>query len=403
MSTSAQRTASRPQGQAGSALSGSSPPSIASVSPATAARNTTVSLVITGSYFQPGQTGVVIRNASGSILNTTTITDISTTRINATIRVPPGAWIGNYNVNITTLDGGSVPGTGRFAVTRFPAPAITTVSPASASRNTTVSFTITGSNFQPGLTSIVFRNASGAIGIVPDISGITATGITGFISIPANAPAGAWNVNITTADGGSVPGTGRFSVTAYPAPAITTISPASGNRNTTVCFTITGSNFQPGLTSVAFRNASGKILAVPAISSIAATSITGSIAIPANATAGAWNVNITTADGGSVPGTGKFTVNKYPAPAILTVTPQTVYRDTTATFEITGSNFEPGQTTVNLTRGSDTVILAVSSCNATVIRGTAALAGSTVTGLRDITVHTADGGNVTKIGAVTVL
>jgi hypothetical protein len=340
-------------------------PTITSITPTTGYRNSTVSYTIAGTNFVPGQTTVVFRNASGSILNPTVLTSVTTTSIKGTITIPSTAWTGAYNVNVRTLDGGSTPGTGMFLVAQ-PVPTITSITPASANRNTTVSYTIVGTNFRPGQTTVVFRRASGSILNSTVLTSVTTTSIKGTIVIPSNAWIGAYNVNISTIDGGSTPGTGMFTVAQLP-PTITSITPASALRNTTVSYTIVGTNFLPGQTSVVFRNASGSLLNSTVLTGVTATQIKGTITIPRTAWIGAYNVNISTKDGGSTPGTEKFAVIQ---PTITSITPTSGYWNTTVNFTIAGTNFIPEKTTVDFRNTSGVLASAnVISVTATQIKG----------------------------------
>ncbi len=109
-----------------------------------------------------------------------------------------------------------------------------------------------------------------------------------------------------------------FTVNPFPAPTIGTISPASGYRNTTVAFTLTGTNFEPGATTVTFLNQSanqsvaGQPPAVtemnPILFSVTSTQIVGNVSIPYNATLNLWKINVATVDGGTTSRPGAFTV-----------------------------------------------------------------------------------------------
>ena len=212
-----------------------------------------------------------------------------------------------------------------------------------------------------------------------------------------------YNVNISTLYGGSTPGTGRFTVTKL-APAITTITPVTSYRNATILYTIAGANFEPGTTTVIFRNATGTVLNDTSLISVTPAQIIGTIMVPPDAQVGAWNVNISTMYGGSTPGTGRFTVAKYPAMTVTSVTPGTIYRDTNVGFAIAGTNFEPGLSSVTFNRTAYGDIAAtVSSSTATMIRGTVTIPGAATNGSWNVIVSTADFGNVTKAAAVTVL
>jgi PKD repeat protein len=379
-----------------------SAPAITSITPATGARNATVTYTIVGTNFEPGLTNVTFKNATGYVLNGTVLTSVTATRITGTIMIPPTAWTGAYNVNISTVDGGSVPGTGKFTVAKYPAPAISSITPASGPRNAEIAYTIAGTNFEPGLTTVIFRNATGFALAGTTLTSVTPTRINGTITVPADALIGAYNVNVSTVDGGSVPGTGLFSVTKK-APAITAVTPASAPRNTTVAFSIAGSNFEPGTTTVVFRNASGTVLAVPAISSVTATRISGTITVPADALIGAYNVNVSTVDGGSVPGTGLFSVTKT-APAITAVAPASAWRNQTVSFTITGTNFEPNTTTVMIRNASGSAVneTTLTSVTTTRITGIVMVPPNAWIGAYNVNISTQYGGSTPGTGKFAV-
>ena len=74
--------------------------------------------------------------------------------------------------------------------------------------------------------------------------------------INATAPAGKWNLTVTTINGGtSLVKTSAMTVAQFPLPTITSVTYPPGNIDTTVLFTITGTNFQAaGKTNVTIYN-----------------------------------------------------------------------------------------------------------------------------------------------------
>jgi hypothetical protein len=168
-----------------------------------------------------------------------------------------------------------------------PPPATPTVSgftPASGQPGTSV--TITGTNLG-GATGVTFGGAFAAF-TVDSSTQITAT-------VPPNAVTG--RISVTTG-GGTAVSSGVFTVTlppASPAPAITSLSPASGTPGTPV--TIVGSHFS-GATAVAFNG----VAAVYNV--ISATQI--QTVVPAGAATGA--VTVTT-PGGTATSPSKFVVS----------------------------------------------------------------------------------------------
>jgi len=379
-------------------------PVITSFTPVTGTRNTTVQYSISGANFETGLTTVTFANASGTALKGNVVKTVTPTAINGTISIPADTEPGAYNVTVTTADGGSVTAADRFTVIRNAVPTITAVSPATAARNTTVNYRIAGTGFVPGLTTVTIQNASGSILNSHEMTGITPTAITGTVTIPATAWTGAYTVNVTTVDGGSSRGSELFTVIKNPAPVISAVAPPAGSLNTSVTYTITGSNFQPGLTTVRFMNASGDILDGNTVTDVTLSSITGKLAIPPTAWTGAYNVNISTVDGGFVPGTGMFTVIPFPGPTISSITPATMYRGNTIVFAIAGTNFQPDLTTVYLSKyRSADITTELTSVEPTMIRGMITVPSSAATGSWDLIIDTIDGGEVSDDAAVTVL
>jgi hypothetical protein len=274
-------------------------------------------------------------------------------------------------------------------------------------RNATVNYTITGTNFQPGNTEVTFRNASGSA--LNETSGagvwlVTPTKIYGSVVVPYSASSvGAWNSSVSTFDGGTVWKPAAFAVARFPAPTITSITPVSGFRNSTVSYTLVGTNFQPGLTTVDLSTpASGELNTT--IYSITSTRIIGGISFPSDAPTVAWKLNVTTLDGGKVSRAAAFTVNKVLPPAITTFAPATGYRGTTVSYIVNGNYFQPGgRTTVNLSQpGADEIQTTISSVYSSRIYGTVTIPSDAATGSWKVNVSTVDGGNRTLINAIRI-
>ena len=385
-------------------------PVIASVPTVSAYRNSTVPFTILGSNFEPGtgNTTVEFRNQSSGVIPTT-LTNVTSIRIDGTIAIPNNVNTGSWNVRVITADGGENTKINVFSIVNISRPAITAVTPATAwYRNATVPFLITGTNFQPGKTTISFNYPSNSTALNSTdgftVNTITATTINGTVVVPYNAPTGAWNVSVTTLDGGTIWKPSAFTVSRFPAPTILSISPVSGFRNTTVSYTITGTNFMPGQTTVVLSNTSSGELA-STVYSVTSTRITGAFEIPSTIPTGAWRLNVSTLDGGLASKPSAFTVNKLPVPAITSFTPSTAYRGTPVSFVINGNNFQPGGlTTVNLTKAGQTDIqTTLTSVFPTQITGTVTIPSDNTTGSWKVNVTTVDGGVGTKLNAIAVL
>jgi len=388
-------------------------PTIASVTPTTPwYRNASIKFLITGTNFQPGNTTVNFTYPSnGTELNLTPgmkIQTITATTINGTVVVPYNASAVTMNVSVRTLDGGRVWKAAAFTVAPFPTPTIASVTPSTPwYRNASVFFLITGTNFQPGQTTVNFTYPSN--GTELNVTGmkiqtITATTINGTVVVPYNASAVAMNVSVRTLDGGRVWKASAFTVAKLPAPTIGSITPSSGFRNTTVAFTITGTNFQPGMTTAELVNALYGGLPTT-LYSVTSTQIIGGMRIPGNATNGAWVLYVTTLDGGLTSRPSAFTISKLPAPTVTAFAPSAAYRGTPVSFILNGTYFEPnGLTIVNLTKPGQTDIPTnLTSVYSSQIAGNFTVPAGYATGSWNINVSTRDGGSVTKSGALNVL
>jgi PKD repeat protein len=388
-------------------------PTIASVAPSTPwYRNASVKFLITGTNFQPGHTIVNFTYPSnGTQLNLTQgmkIQIINTTAINGTVVIPYNASAVALNVSVRTLDGGRVWKASAFTIAPFPAPTIVSVAPTTPwYRNASVFFLITGTNFQPGQTTVNFTYPSN--GTQLNLTGmkiqtVTATTINGTVVVPYNASAVTMNVSVRTLDGGKVWKPAAFTVAQFPAPTIGAITPASGFRNTTVAFTITGTNFQPGQTTVNLSYPANSEISTT-LYAVSSTQIIGGMRIPGNATNGAWKLNVTTLDGGLTTRLSAFTISKLPAPTVTAFAPSAAYRGTTVSFIVNGSYFEPGGLTiVNLTKPGQTDIPTnLTSVYSTQIAGNFTIPAASSTGSWNVNVSTLDGGFVTKASALSVL
>jgi hypothetical protein len=139
------------------------------------------------------------------------------------------------------------------------------------------------------------------------------------------------------------------------------------------------------------------------IYSVMSTQINGGTRIPPDAPTGAWKLNVTTADGGKA--SSVFMINKVPVPAVISITPATMYRNTTVAFTLQGTSFQTdGRTVVNLTNVSGyNITTTLSAVYPTLITGNVSLPDDNITGIWKVNVTTIDGGMGTKVNAVTIL
>jgi hypothetical protein len=207
-------------------------------------------------------------------------------------------------------------------------PSLTEITPLTGSTAGGTEVTLTGTNLI-GTNGVTFDGtAATGVSVVSDTS-ITAT-------TPSHA-AGSVDVVVTTPNGTA---TRTNAYTYVPAPIVTAITPATGNRGWSVSITnLSGSGFQSGATVKLTRSGSSDIVATGVI--VTSTRITCTVNL-AGATAGAWNVVVTNTDlqSGTLP--NGFTVNS-PAPVFSTGNPNAGNRGWPVTLtSLTGTGFQPG-------------------------------------------------------------
>jgi hypothetical protein len=217
---------------------------------------------------------------------------------------------------------------------------------------------------------------------------------------------GSYILEVKTIDGGTSVKPAAFEVTYLAIPTITTLSPLTGFQNDTVRFTITGTNFQPGNTRVAFRNqTTGTSLDVPSLTSVTSTSITGTIAVPYDAPTGFYRLDIATTDGGVVNKINAFKVIPVTPPTLASITPSLGAKSSLVAFTLAGTNFQSGDKTsmriIDDVSGTQ-LATAVFSVTPTRIIGNVMIPSSAPAGKYRLEVRTADGGTVNKYEAFTV-
>ena len=273
-------------------------PSIASLTPATGAVGTSVT--IAGSNF--GST----LGTSTVAFNGTAAAPSSWSASTIVVPVPSGATTGNVVVTV----GGAASNAQTFTVTASAAPSITSLTPGSGAVGTAV--TIAGANFgsTKGSSTVTFN-------------GTTATPSSwSTTSVVVPVPTGATTGNVVVTVGGVASNAKAFTVTST-APTISSLTPISGPVGTVV--TIAGSNFgsTQGTSTVRFNGTT----ATP--SSWSATSVV--VSVPTGATTG--NVAVTV---GGVASNGQaFTVTTPAAIAFVQTnfaTPQSPTSTVTVPF-----------------------------------------------------------------------
>ncbi len=258
-------------------------------------------------------------------------------------------------------------------------------------------------SLQSGSSAIDFVECSNAnaaaVGcqVIPDGNGPTITAPrTDFFGNPRPDP----GANPHTTDAGAIEIQGSAAGGGgNTAPTLTSISPASGTRGSSVPVTLTGTNLT-GATSVTVSGSGPNAITVTNLVVVNATTATATFVIPIgnNGGQGTRTVSITTPGGTS--NTLNFTVTAPPAPALSAISPATHARNGVAfNVTLTGTNLT-GATAVNVSGSGVTVGALAVSANGTTITTTFTIAtnaninGSNATRNVSVTTPGGSGGNV---------
>ena len=190
-----------------------------------------------------------------------------------------------------------------------PAPSVTSITPASGEAGSTLrTVMIRGDQFRKG--TRVSLSQSGSNVLVPTRIAVSSKNKISFqLAIPANTPAGTFDVIVTNPDGQTGVLKGAFTVLAQKNPAIRQIAPAQGTAGTTTRnFLISGDNFMQGTVVVLKSNGQHDIVLAQEVVSDSHT-IRGSLVLPAGTKSGSWDVVVTNPNGKSVAKPGAFTVS----------------------------------------------------------------------------------------------
>jgi Bacterial Ig domain/IPT/TIG domain len=200
-------------------------PTLTSISPASGLRGATVNVTLTGANL----TGAFLITVSGTGVPVSNLTVVSDTTVTATFTIANLATLGARTVRVSTPGGVSNPVT--FTVTAPPPPTLTSITPTSGVRGTSVTVTFNGTN----LTGAFAVTGIGALIPVTNITVVSANQVTAILNITRAAPLGIRNLGITTPGGTSntLPFTVTGGTAAFtgPAPALTT-TPANGTTKT---------------------------------------------------------------------------------------------------------------------------------------------------------------------------
>lgn len=283
-------------------------PTVSTVLPGDGARGTTIDVIITGANTNFQSASVLTFGGTGITVNLRLVQ--SATTMLANITVDPSAATGFRDVTVTTdLGGGAVEtalGVGAFNVIATPTgPTVTSVSPLSAARGTTLDVTIRGVNTTFTSASVpLFCVSSSCLSTTSRDTNITvntvtptsATTLVANITIASGAAVAYRSVSVVTgAEVARESVVGPFLVTAteLSIPRLLSVSPPSANAGQTLTITIVGQNttFANGV-SVLSVGGTGVTVNNTVVTS--PTTLSANITISAGAAAGFRDVFVVT-------------------------------------------------------------------------------------------------------------
>jgi len=348
-------------------------PSLTSITPTSGTRTTTVPVTLTGVGLTGGTVAI-----SGAGVTISGVTVVNDSTITANFAISATAGLTARNVTVTAP--GGTTNAMVFTVVNPPAPTLTSIAPSSALRGTSTSVTLTGTNFTAGSTVAVAAPAGGLS--ITGVTVVNSTTITATFTSTATATIGPRSISVTSLGGTS--GSQTFTVLG---PALTSISPTSGARGTSVAITLTGS----GLTGTTAINVSGAGVTVSGLTVVNDTSVTATFTITAGAGLTARTVSVTAPGGTS--NTETFTVVNPPVATLGSVAPNsstTAQRGTTVPVTLTGTNFTTGSTVA--VSGAGITVSGVTIVSSTQITANFAIgSGAANTGAHNVTVTNASG------------
>ena len=341
-------------------------PTLTSISPNMGVRGNSVPVTLTGTNLG-GATTVTV---AGGGVTVSGMTVVNSTTITATFNITGNATLSARTVTVNTPIGAP---TVTFTVLNPLSPTLSSIAPNTGGRGTTVPVTLTGTNLTGATAITVSGTGVGASGI----SVVNSTTVTANFAISGSATLSARTVTITTANGTSNPMT--FTVVVPPVPALTSIAPNTGVRNTVVPVTLTGTN----LTGTTTVSVSGSGVGVAGIHVVNDTSVTVNFTISAGAALTARNVSVTTPGGTS--NTVTFTVQ---GATLASITPTSGARGTTVPVTLTGTNFPTTGTTTVSVSGGGVSVTGVTVVNSTTVKANITLTGTATLSTRNVSVNT---------------
>jgi len=310
------------------------PPTISSVSPTTpCVRNVDQSIVVNGTNFVSGLTVTVFFPGGGSgTLSGTQIQSVTSTSFTMIITLGEP---GTYNLRVNNPSGAQ---SATFNMLTQNCLSVSGINPASPIQsNVDQNIVVNGNGFVANLSVIV---------TLPDLTTVTLSG-TQILNVTANSftmkitlnGTGTWKIKVRNPNG-DLSNLFQFTVQAAAAPIVSSLNPPSPSAsNVDQNVTVTGSNFQPGLTvTLTFPGGGTGTLSGTQIQNVTGTSFTMRVTFGG---AGTWSMRVNNSNGGQSAPFGFTVLSNVQAPVIYSINPITpIARGTDQDVVVSGSNFQ---------------------------------------------------------------
>ena len=306
-------------------------PTIATVSPAIVGQGASqLPVTITGANFV-ATPEVTIDPPTGVTVDS--VTWNSSTKLTVLVSTAADAATGQHSV---TVANGSHTVTKSNAFDLSSAFAVTGLTPPGRPQGYTGNFVVNGAGFPASPTPTVTINPATGLTVGTPVRD-SAAKITVPITVAASADLTSRDVivNGTTCSG---------CFTVGKVPAVTSISPTSGNGGAQVAITdITGADFALD-PSVTLERSGLSPISMIEVERLSSTHLRGTFDLT-DAAPGKWNLRVTNVDGGSAAKTDAFTV-VLAAPTVTSAAPDFIAQNTLipVTIHIVGTSFAPGMT-----------------------------------------------------------
>ncbi|MCP4146339.1 MAG: hypothetical protein GY757_01190 [bacterium] len=341
-------------------------PTVSVISPASGVNNGTVTITVTGTWFQTGAMASLQKEVQTDkkkaleIINASSVTVVSGTQLICVFNINNAA-AGAWDFVVENPDEQSFTFPGAFTV-NYPPPTATAISPNTGLNNGSVSIThLAGTYFRSGAQVSLRKDVASARRGVSQLV-INATSV---VVVSANkitlifdlngAEAGTWDLYVENSDGQNHTLPGVFTI-ANPPPTITSITPGTGTNDGLITITnLAGSYFLEGA-EVKLKMARGNnrkggagfVIPATGVVVLSSTQITCTFNL-SNALPGVYALHVLNPDGQGTYYPDIFTIT-YPSPTIGAITPNSGYsHEIVQITALVGSGFRDG-ILVKLTR-----------------------------------------------------